>query len=517
LLFLLAFTPPSWAFTNGEAATTVVGQANFTSGANNAGQGTSPVSYGVSHALGIAFDSSGDLWVADTSNSRVLEFVPGSSGCAANTLCNGMSASLVLGQKTFTTNAANEGGTTNSSGLSDPWTLAFAPNGNLWVDDSFNNRILEFTKPFSDGEAASVVVGQSTMAGNSYNDGSGVCMSGCTNGVGFANPQGIAFDSSGDLWVADRGNNRVVEFVPGSSGCGAGLFCNGMTASKVIGQTNLANGGVSARAANTFYEPVGVAFAPNGNLWVLDGDNNRIMMFPSPLSTDESATVVLSEPNFTSQTGNLCSPSTLNATAICASAGIAIDTSGDVWVSDPYNNRIQEWVPGTSGCPVNQFCNNMAATVVIGQPSMTTTGASGLSSSGVHDPYGLAFDSGGNLWVADSDNSRILQFQLSASSTTSSSSSTTSSSTTSSTTSTTSATLVCPSTFGGVLMPPGATFTDGSGNVWVAPSGSLGGGFWSSYFFAGPPSAIPPPMLQGWAGVYGTYSGQKGWIVTFFC
>ena len=66
-------------------------------------------------------------------------------------------------------------------------------------------------------------------------------------------------------------------------------------------------------------------------------------------------------------------------------------------------------------------------------------------------------------------------------------------------------------------MPPGATFTDMFGHTWVAPSGHLGIGTWSSYFFAGPASVIPAPMLQGGGGVYGTYNGQQGWIITFFC
>ena len=95
-----------------------------------------------------------------------------------------------------------------------------------------------------------------------------------------------------------------------------------------------------------------------------------------------------------------------------------------------------------------------------------------------------------------------------------------SSSTTSSTSSSSTSTfrLVCPSTGGGVLMPVGATFTDSYGNTWLAPSGNQGASaYWSSYFFVGPASFIPPPMLQGWAGVYGTYNGQQGWIITFFC
>jgi len=76
---------------------------------------------------------------------------------------------------------------------------------------------------------------------------------------------------------------------------------------------------------------------------------------------------------------------------------------------------------------------------------------------------------------------------------------------------------ICPSTVGGVYMPVGSTYTDTFGNTWVAPGGSIGGGTLSSYFFVGPMSSIPPPMMMGWAGVYGTYSGQMGWIITFFC
>jgi hypothetical protein len=77
--------------------------------------------------------------------------------------------------------------------------------------------------------------------------------------------------------------------------------------------------------------------------------------------------------------------------------------------------------------------------------------------------------------------------------------------------------LPCPSTSGGTYMPLGATFTDAYGNTWIAPSGNLGGGTWSSYFFSGPQSNIPAPMMQGWGGEFGMYSGQQGWVVTFYC
>jgi len=76
---------------------------------------------------------------------------------------------------------------------------------------------------------------------------------------------------------------------------------------------------------------------------------------------------------------------------------------------------------------------------------------------------------------------------------------------------------LCPSTSGGALMPTAATFTDSVGNVWVAPSGSSPAGSASSYFFQGPMSNVPPPMWNGWGGSYGTYDGQQGWIITFYC
>ena len=155
-----------------------------------------------------------------------------------------------------------------------------------------------------------------------------------------------------------------------------------------------------------------------------------------------------------------------------------------------------------------------------GVPSWTSTTAYPF----ITDGTSCAFSSGIIYCVGGGDGTvtnAVYYSQVGSASTTSSSSSTSTTSSSSSTTSTTSSSSsvvpVCPSTFGGVLMPPGATFAYG-GHTWVAPAGSDGLGLiWSSYFFQGPASSVPPPMLMGWAGVYGTYSGQQGWIITFFC
>jgi hypothetical protein len=157
-----------------------------------------------------------------------------------------------------------------------------------------------------------------------------------------------------------------------------------------------------------------------------------------------------------------------------------------------------------------------------------SSGTLGTWTAGLDYPYytvtGQIVISGGYIYGVGGETSAAYYSLIGGTSTTSSSTSTSSSttSTTSSTSTSSSSTSsslhpACPSTAGGTLMPPGATFTDMFGNTWVAPSGSLGGGVWRSYFFSGPESVIPPPMLSGWGGVYGTYGGGMGWVITFYC
>ncbi|MFZ3213647.1 MAG: hypothetical protein WA188_19250 [Terriglobales bacterium] len=93
-------------------------------------------------------DSAGNLWVGDSGNNRVLQFMP--------PFANGMSATLVLGQASFTTSAA----ATTQSGLSAPFGIAFDSSGALVVADSGNNRTLLFTPSFSNNQNAAFVIGQ---------------------------------------------------------------------------------------------------------------------------------------------------------------------------------------------------------------------------------------------------------------------------------------------------------------------------------------------------------------------
>ena len=95
----------------------------------------------------LAFDSLGDLWVVDAGYGRVLEF--------AYPLTSGEGASVVVGQSSFTTSVA----ALSQTGLASIWGVAFDSSGNLWVSDTSNNRVLEYSPPFSNGMPASLVLG----------------------------------------------------------------------------------------------------------------------------------------------------------------------------------------------------------------------------------------------------------------------------------------------------------------------------------------------------------------------
>ena len=209
------------------------------------------------------------------------------------------------------TSLKGSGDTSPSGALYGPVGLAFDSSGNLWVVDSGNNRVLEFKYPFSNGESASLVLGQSTFGG----------YVGATTVKGMNSPTYLAFDLSGNLWITDQGNNRVLEFTA--------PFSTGKAASLVIGQSNFTGSNPSS-GANGLFEPTGIAFDSKGDLWVVDSANHRVLEYSAPFSTGEAASVVISKSSLT--TGTVGSSSKLNAYAI------AFDSSGNLWVSDGINS-----------------------------------------------------------------------------------------------------------------------------------------------------------------------------------
>lgn len=293
------------------------------------------------------------LLVADSFNSRVVLFdSPFSTGEAAST---------VLGQDNFTTSTQ----ATTASGLGFPAKAIADSDGNIWVADTFNNRVLEYKQPLTNGMAASVVIGQSDFTSSNI-------IAPTKNSL--IDPLGLAFDAAGDLWVVD-GNRRVLEYVP--------PFTNGMNATLVIGQPDFTSVTQATTASGLNY-PTEVAFDAAGNLWLVDQGNNRVLEYKAPFSAGESASIVIGQPDFTS------SASATTASGMNSPYGIAFDGSGNLWVSD---NR------------------NLRASLVLGQPNFTSSGVSGNPQVDVNNPEGLAFDTSGNLFVSETGASRVVIFE----------------------------------------------------------------------------------------------------------
>ena len=377
--------------TNGAAATIVLGQPDLT---HNSG-GISATS--LDFPRGLAFDSSGNLWVADHNNNRVLMYPKASLGT------NGAAATVELGQPSggtaFTTGTANTGGVSATS-LNGPLGLTFDSSGNLWVSDYSNSRVLMYPKAnLVTGGAATIVLGEPDFTHNS----------GGTSATLISGSRGIAFDSSGNLWVIDGVNNRVLMYPKANLVTGGAATVElGQPSGTAFTSKTANNGGLSA---TSLFNPFYLSFDSSGNLWVADHNNNRILMYPkASLGTNgAAATVELGQPSGTAFTSNNADNGGLSATSLYIPFGIAFDPSGNLWVGDQSNNRVLMYPKANLGT------NGAAATVELGQPSGTafisnTANNGGLSATSLDFPHGLAFDSSGNLWVADNSNNRILMY-----------------------------------------------------------------------------------------------------------
>ncbi len=372
-------SPPASGFQEaGQFASTVIGQANFTS------QSSSLASASLNRPFRSGFDGSGDLWVADENDHRVVEFKP--------PFTDGESASVEIGQPSFgvtTTTPANVTVASQAS-LYGPVSVAFDSSGDLWVSDFVDNRVTEYVPPFTSGMNASLELGQ--PAG----DLQFMTHTPRPPNNGLAAPLDLAFDPSGDLWVADRGNNRVVEY--------ARPFIDGESPSVVVGQDFL-NASVGATTRSGLHSPESIAFDAAGNLWVVDQVNNRVLEFASSSLKGNGPQAVLEIGQRAGQEQFLSNESGRSQSALNAPVGVAFDSSGDLLVSDRANNRILGFSP--------PFTDGMNASFEIGQPGGTgqfTTGVSSTSQDNLDNPLGIAVDARGDLWVADQLNGRLLEF-----------------------------------------------------------------------------------------------------------
>jgi hypothetical protein len=366
------------AFANGAPADKILGQIDPYRGACN-GTGLNAASLCSPRAVEV--DAAGTLYVADSSNHRVLAFeAPFTTDLVAD---------HVFGQSdNFLTNTCNVGGTPSASTLCTPAGLSLDSAGNLYVSDQGNHRLLRFNAPLTD-TVADVVLGQPGMAGN------------VANGVdarGLSNPSRLAIDRSvtpNRIYVSDTDNHRVLAW---SSATG---FANGAPADKVLGQpdassTGCNNGGVGQ---GTLCFPRGLAVDGAGNLYVADTNNNRVLVFDTPFASDALADKVWGQASFT---GITCNSGGAGPGTLCSPWGVGLDSGGDLFVADTGNSRVLVFAGGRTG--------DSDADEQFGQTdfAVTTCNTGSISAQTLCNPRGLAFDASGNLYVADHGNSRVL-------------------------------------------------------------------------------------------------------------
>jgi len=299
---------------------------------------------------GVTIDTYGNLYVADTINQRIRKIGSGTN-------------QLPLNQGVVTTIAGN-GGTTFTDGtgtnaqFNNPYGIAVDSTGNIYVADSANNCIRKITP-------AGVVTTIAGNGGTTFADGTG------TNAT-FNSPAGLAVDSAGNLYVGDRSNHLIRRITP------AGVVTT-------LAGRNGSLGFQDGTGTNAiFYQPRGVAVDSAGNVYVADWSNYRIRKITP-------AGVV------TTLAGNGSAGPYIDGTGTSAGfylpKGVAVDLTGNVYVVDT-NNLIRKITP------------TGVVTTLAGQTTPGSTDGTGTNAT-FNNPYGVAVDSAGTVYVADRNNHLI--------------------------------------------------------------------------------------------------------------
>ena len=372
MLLLLCFNNAAAQWTNGQNAAIVIGQSNFTSYATGTFNNPKKV-------------------VIDFANGKI--YVVNQDSYCVQRFAYPFTSSTPTVERTFGV-SGSRGATQTQFQLP---TSAAVYNGVLWVCDEHNHRILKFNNAATaaaDAPSADGVIGQADFVSSTHGGGMNQLYWPCD----------ITIDASGNMWVVDNSNDRVLKFNDVNS-----KEVSNASADLVLGVT-----GSAATTSNEFYLPKGIAVYGT-TVWVGDSYGQRVLRFDNPTSSGVAASGVLGQSNFTSTNYGTTS-STFSYPGY-----MAVDNSGRLYVNDETNRRILIFNNAAS------IANGAAADVVLGQPDFTTNsrlgGQNGFgqmkqSQFGGSFPNGypgsIAVDPVNNkLLVLDPNDNRILQFAAS--------------------------------------------------------------------------------------------------------
>jgi len=303
----------------------------------------------------VAIDSSGNIYIPDQPNHRVRKVA--SDGTVTTIAGNG------------TASFSGDNGPAVNATLNSPRAVALDTNGNLLISDSGNNRI----RKISGGNI-------STIAGNG-----GIGFNGDgpnpTTTIQLSNPLGLAVDGSGNVLFADQGSNRIR------------LLSTSGAISTVAGNGGLFGGDAGPVGASVLYQPSDLAFDPSGNLLITDSRNYQVRK----VDTGGTITTIAG-------TGvNGVSPDGTLATAaqIGFINALAIDAAGNIYIAQQ-NQRVSK-VNASDG-KIYSIAGGVTGSAGDGGPATLAQ---------FRQPMGVAFDTSGNIYIADANNHRVRKINAS--------------------------------------------------------------------------------------------------------
>jgi trimeric autotransporter adhesin len=311
----------------------------------------------VNLAFGVAVDTSGNIYIADTYNHRI-RLVTKSTGIITTVAGDG------------TQGFEGDGGLATSARFDLPYGIAVDTLGNIYIADYNNDRVRVVTK------STGVIT---TVAGDGT---SGYSRDGVpATSTGLQKPHMIAVDTSGNVYIADSYSSRV-RMVTKSTGIITTVAGDGTRGHK-------GDGGLATSAG--LFNPAGVAVDASGNIYIADSFHIRMVT----KSTGIITTVAGDGTEGYKGDGGLAT-----AASLFYAFGVAVDASGNIYIADTDNDRIRLVTKSTG------IITTVAGGGVKGD--VVSLGDGGQATSAyVYAPRGIAIDASGNIYIATPEYHRI--------------------------------------------------------------------------------------------------------------
>ena len=307
------------------------------------------------YPVGVAVDNAGNVYVADSLNETIRKVTPG----GAVTTLAGLPGNL-----------GSADGKGSEARFNGPRGVAVDRSGNVYVADTINCTIRKITPE----GAVTTLAGQVTVSGSK--DGKG---SAAKFGSMFGGPSGVAVDGAGNIYVADEANQTIRKVTP------VGVVT---TLAGVAGSQGTNDG--SAKVAR-FYDPQGVAVDKSGNVYVADFNNHTIRK----VTPKGMVTTLAGLAGSLGCVDGKGSAARFGGIPSFGPSGVAVGTDGNIYVADIGNHAIRKV---TSEGVVTTLAGSAGGTG-------STDGAGSFAS--FRYPGGAAVDKAGNVYVADTGNDTI--------------------------------------------------------------------------------------------------------------